>query len=48
MKQVQYKKFMLSALAMAVCTSLSAAETTEEKTSAEKGLDFERIVNRCS
>ena len=44
MKQVQYKKFMLSALAMAVCTNLSAAETTEEKTSAEKGLDFERIV----
>lgn len=36
MKQVQYKKFMLSALAMAVCTNLSAAETTEEKTVQKK------------
>ncbi len=42
MKHTKYRKFLLSTLALAVCSSLNAAEVeTEEKA---KGLDFERIV----
>ena len=46
MKQATYKKLMLSTLTMAICTSLSAAETkpADTKEVERKGLDFERIV----
>jgi len=45
MKHIKYKKFILSTLAIAVCSSLSAAEIDAEKAKeAEKGIDFERIV----
>lgn len=46
MKQATHNKFILSALAMAICTSLSAAEINDTKVeeSEKKGLDFERIV----
>jgi len=46
MKKVNYKKFMISALTMAICTSLSAAEVDSDKSKQDnkKGIDFERIV----
>jgi outer membrane receptor protein involved in Fe transport len=46
MKTVNYKKFMISALTMAICSSLSAAEVDSEQSEQEnkKGIDFERIV----
>jgi len=44
MKRVIYKKLALSALALGICSSLSAAETTEIKVDDKKGLDFERII----
>jgi len=44
MKQAAYKKLILSTLAMAICSSISAAETDGAKTEEKKGLDFERIV----
>lgn len=46
MKQATHNKFILSALAMAICTSLNAAEINDTKTeeAERKGLDFERIV----
>lgn len=45
MKHSNYKKFILSTLALAVCGSLSAAEAdTDKSKEADKGLDFERIV----
>ena len=46
MKHAKYKKLILSTLAMAICSSLSAAETSSAKTEEveKKGLDFERIV----
>jgi outer membrane receptor protein involved in Fe transport len=46
MKQVTYKKFLLSSLAMAICANLNAAEanSTEGKDDESKGLDFERII----
>ena len=45
MNKVTYKKLVLSTLAMAICSSLNAAETTSAKEEAStKGIDFERIV----
>jgi outer membrane receptor protein involved in Fe transport len=44
MKHTTYKKLILSTLAMAICSSLSAAETTKTKAEDKKGIDFERIV----
>ena len=46
MKQATHNKFLLSALAMAICTGLNAAEIDDTKTAEaeRKGLDFERIV----
>ena len=44
MKKVTYKKLLLSTLAMAICSSLSAAETTNEEEVETKGIDFEKIV----
>lgn len=46
MKQVSYKKFMLSTLALAVCSNLYAAEDTDSSAekAEKKGLDFERIM----
>lgn len=44
MKKVTYKKLVLSTLAMAICSSLSAAETTNEEEVKTKGIDFEKIV----
>ncbi len=48
MKTLTYKKLLLSTLTMAICSSLSAAETTQandvEVEVVRKGLDFERIV----
>ena len=44
MKKVTYKKLVLSTLAMAICSSLSAAETTNEEEVETKGIDFEKIV----
>jgi len=46
MKHSKRNKFILSTLAMAICTSLSAAEVKSEteKEAEKKGLDFERIV----
>ena len=44
MKQVTYKKLLLSTLAMAISSGVSAAETSETKTAEKKGLDFERII----
>ncbi len=44
MKKVTYKKLLLSALAMAISSSLNAAETSAEDAVEKKGLDFERIV----
>ncbi|TYK64868.1 TonB-dependent siderophore receptor [Colwellia echini] len=45
MKSITYKKLILSTLTMAICSSLSAAETGKtEDNAVEKGLDFERIV----
>lgn len=44
MTKVKSTKFILSALAIAVSTSLSAAETNEEQTQETKGIDFETIV----
>lgn len=46
MKKVTYKKLLLSTLAMAICSSLSAAETTNEEEVETKGIDFEK--NRCN
>ncbi|MEW6982573.1 TonB-dependent receptor [Colwelliaceae bacterium 6471] len=47
MKHARVNKFLLSTLALAICTSLSAAEVDQAKgadTKTDKGLDFERIV----
>ncbi|WOH38753.1 TonB-dependent receptor [Thalassotalea fonticola] len=46
MKDVNFKKFLLSALSLAVCTNLYAAEADQNQTDAEndKGIDFERII----
>ncbi|MBA6328316.1 TonB-dependent receptor [Colwellia sp. MB02u-6] len=44
MKQAIHKKFIVSALAMAICSSLSAAETNVTEEVKHKGIDFERIV----
>jgi outer membrane receptor protein involved in Fe transport len=45
MKKVTYKKLVLSTIAMAICSSLSAAETTSaEEEVSTKGIDFEKIV----
>jgi outer membrane receptor protein involved in Fe transport len=45
MKRTVYKKFLLSSLALAVCTNLHAAETnTDTAEKEQKGLDFERII----
>jgi len=44
MKKVTYKKLILSTLAMAICSSLSAAESTNTEEVKNKGLDFERII----
>lgn len=45
MKKVTYKKLVLSTIAMAICSSLSAAETTNaEEEVSTKGIDFEKIV----
>ena len=44
MKKVTYKKLILSTLAMAVCSSLSAAETNNTEEVKTKGIDFEKIV----
>lgn len=46
MKKVTYKKLLLSTLTMAICSTLSAAETSATNTEEveKKGLDFERIV----
>lgn len=44
MKKVTYKKLILSTLALAICSSLSAAETTDTEEVKKKGLDFERII----
>jgi len=51
MKRFKAKTFLLSTLALAVCTSLSAAEVLSEQAQKEqakkeqpKGLDFERII----
>jgi outer membrane receptor protein involved in Fe transport len=46
MKQVTYKKLILSTLAMAICSSLSAAEINKdgEAEVEKKGIDFEKIV----
>ncbi len=44
MTKVNSTKFILSALAIAVSTSLSAAETAEENAQETKGIDFETIV----
>ncbi|WP_206483896.1 TonB-dependent receptor [Thalassotalea sp. G2M2-11] len=45
MKVTTYKKFLLSSLALAVCSNLHAAETITDNTEKEKkGIDFERIL----
>lgn len=44
MQQFAYKKLLLSTLTLAICSSLSAAEITDEAAVEKKGLDFERIV----
>ncbi|MFT6920203.1 MAG: hypothetical protein ACJA2G_002852, partial [Cognaticolwellia sp.] len=44
MKKAIHKKFIVSALAMAICSSLSAAETNVTEEVKHKGIDFERIV----
>ena len=44
MQQFTYKKLLLSTLTLAICSSLSAAEITDEAAVEKKGLDFERIV----
>lgn len=46
MRQGLSKKFLLSALALAVCTSISAAEqdNADDEGADSKGIDFERIV----
>ena len=44
MNKVTYKKLILSTLAMAVCSSLSAAETNKTEEIKAKGIDFEKIV----
>ncbi|ASP49047.1 TonB-dependent receptor domain-containing protein [Cognaticolwellia beringensis] len=44
MQQFTYKKLLLSTLTLAICSSLSAAEITDEAAIEKKGLDFERIV----
>ena len=44
MTKVNSTKFILSALAIAVSSSLSAAETAEENAQETKGIDFETIV----
>lgn len=46
MKHSKYNKFILSTLAMAICTSLTAAEIQPETDNKEtkRGLDFERVV----
>ena len=44
MKKATYKKLILSTLAMAICSSLNAQETTNEKETETKGIDFETIV----
>ena len=44
MKPITYKKLLLSTLAMAICSSLSAAEKNTAEEVQNKGLDFERII----
>ena len=44
MKHVTCKKLILSTLALAISTGLSAAESTEADKVAVKGIDFEKIV----
>ena len=44
MKPITYKKLLLSTLAMAICSSLSAAEKNTAEEVQKKGLDFERII----
>lgn len=46
MIQATQKKFLLSTLALAICTNLNAAEVDDASTEVakKKGLDFERIV----
>ena len=44
MKKATYKKLILSTLAMAICSSLNAAETNNAEEVATKGIDFETIV----
>ncbi|WP_077339090.1 TonB-dependent receptor domain-containing protein [Pseudocolwellia agarivorans] len=44
MKHITHKKLILSTLAMAICSSVSAADTATSETVEKKGLDFERIV----
>lgn len=44
MKHITHKKLILSTLAMAICSSVSAADTATSEAVEKKGLDFERIV----
>jgi len=45
MRNIKYRKFLLSALSIAICSSLSAAEVKNQQNEQEKnGLDFERIA----
>jgi outer membrane receptor protein involved in Fe transport len=44
MKSITYKKLLLSTLAMAICSGLSAAEKNTTEEVKNKGLDFERII----
>ncbi|WP_076417599.1 TonB-dependent receptor [Colwellia sp. UCD-KL20] len=44
MKHITHKKLLLSTLAMAICSSVSAADTATSEAVEKKGLDFERIV----
>lgn len=44
MKHITHKKLILSTLTMAICSSVSAADTATSETVEKKGLDFERIV----
>jgi outer membrane receptor protein involved in Fe transport len=44
MKPITYKKLLLSTLAMAICSGLSAAEKNTTEEVKNKGLDFERII----
>ncbi|MDT0602530.1 TonB-dependent receptor domain-containing protein [Thalassotalea castellviae] len=44
MKKATYKKLILSTLAMAICSSLNAAEKNNAEEVVTKGIDFETIV----